>query len=52
MSGAVQIPTESYDEMDPIGQDKRWEVFGKLHDYFEAQFPRVFVNAFSTSNSH
>ncbi|KAH7105750.1 carboxypeptidase S [Auriculariales sp. MPI-PUGE-AT-0066] len=41
LSGAVQIPTESYDEMEPIGQDKRWEVFGRLHDYFSTSFPQV-----------
>ena len=43
MSGAVQIPTESYDEMEPVGHDKRYEVFGKLHDYLHKTFPKVCV---------
>jgi len=43
MSGAVQIPTESYDEMGPVGHDKRYEVFGKLHDYLHKAFPKVCV---------
>jgi len=44
MSGAVQIPTESYDEMGLVGQDKRWEIFGKLHDYLHETFPKVYVS--------
>ncbi|SMR52297.1 unnamed protein product [Zymoseptoria tritici ST99CH_3D1] len=41
LSGAVQIPTQSFDDLGPIGEDKRWEVFGPLHKYFEATFPRI-----------
>ncbi|CCM04649.1 uncharacterized protein FIBRA_06833 [Fibroporia radiculosa] len=41
LSGAVQIPTEVYDEMGPIGEDTRWEVFSDLHDYLREAFPRV-----------
>ncbi|KAI0367042.1 carboxypeptidase S [Pilatotrama ljubarskyi] len=42
LGGAVQIPTESYDDLGPVGEDSRWEVFGKLHKYLEQTFPRVF----------
>ncbi|KAI0352325.1 carboxypeptidase S [Trametes cingulata] len=42
LGGAVQIPTESYDDLGPVGEDSRWEVFGKLHEYLEQTFPRVF----------
>ncbi|KZS94485.1 carboxypeptidase S, partial [Sistotremastrum niveocremeum HHB9708] len=41
LGGAVQVPTESYDGMAPVGQDARWEVFGKLHEYLLAEFPLV-----------
>ena len=41
MQGAVQIPTESFDDMGPVGEDPRWEVFPKFHDYLEKTFPRV-----------
>ncbi|KAF8437233.1 hypothetical protein L210DRAFT_3682609 [Boletus edulis BED1] len=41
LSGAVQIPTESYDQMDPIGIDPRWEKFSVFHDYLAKAFPLV-----------
>jgi hypothetical protein len=40
-SGAVQIPTESYDKMKAVGEDPRWEAFGPFHDYLEKSFPLV-----------
>ncbi|CDO73269.1 hypothetical protein BN946_scf185008.g31 [Trametes cinnabarina] len=42
LSGAVQIPTESYDDLGPVGEDSRWEIFAQLHEYLEETFPRVF----------
>ncbi|KAJ6621352.1 hypothetical protein B0H10DRAFT_2163162 [Mycena sp. CBHHK59/15] len=39
LAGAVQVPTEVFDAMPPVGQDPRWEVFGPFHDYL--------LNAFS-----
>ncbi|KAH7908955.1 hypothetical protein BJ138DRAFT_1128023, partial [Hygrophoropsis aurantiaca] len=42
LGGAVQIPSESYDDNGPVGQDPRWEVFGKLHEYLETTFPLVY----------
>ncbi|KAF8159671.1 hypothetical protein B0H34DRAFT_704372 [Crassisporium funariophilum] len=41
LSGAVRIPTESFDTMDPVGQDPRWEAFGPFHEYLLAAFPRA-----------
>ncbi|KZS94463.1 carboxypeptidase S [Sistotremastrum niveocremeum HHB9708] len=42
LSGAVQIPTESYDRMDPVGQDSRWLAFVPLHDYLAEAFPLIY----------
>jgi Gly-Xaa carboxypeptidase len=42
-SGAIQIPTESYDMMEDVGKDPRWEAFGPFHDYLKKSFPLVCV---------
>ncbi|KAI9453418.1 carboxypeptidase S [Lactarius psammicola] len=39
LGGAVRVPTESYDNMDPIGVDERWEAFRPFHDYLLRSFP-------------
>lgn len=39
MQGAVKIPTESFDDMGPVGEDKRWDIFVDFHEYLEATFP-------------
>ncbi|KZS99469.1 uncharacterized protein LAESUDRAFT_816936 [Laetiporus sulphureus 93-53] len=41
LSGAVRIPTEMYDDIDPPGQDPRWDIFGQMHEYLEGRFPLV-----------
>ncbi|KDQ15508.1 hypothetical protein BOTBODRAFT_54770 [Botryobasidium botryosum FD-172 SS1] len=41
LSGAVQIPTESYDDMGAVGEDKRWEIFADFHKYLQDAFPKV-----------
>ncbi|CCL99719.1 uncharacterized protein FIBRA_01741 [Fibroporia radiculosa] len=41
LSGAVQIPTQMYDDLKPPGQDPRWEIFGEMHAYLEKRFPLV-----------
>ncbi|KAI0342968.1 carboxypeptidase S [Trametopsis cervina] len=41
LSGAVQIPTEMFDDLKPPGEDPHWEVFGQFHKYLLAKFPRV-----------
>ncbi|KAJ7213809.1 hypothetical protein B0H12DRAFT_1032935 [Mycena haematopus] len=44
LGGAVQIPTESYDGMQPVGVDPRWQVFADFHVYLARVFPLVFAN--------
>ena len=39
LQGAVQIPTVSYDDNGPLGEDPRWDVFYDLEDYFKTTFP-------------
>ncbi|KAJ6591703.1 hypothetical protein DFH09DRAFT_1025676 [Mycena vulgaris] len=41
LAGAVQVPTEVFDAMPPVGQDPRWEVFAPFHDYLLTAFPLV-----------
>ena len=40
-SGAVRIPTESFDDMGAVGEDSRWEIMYKFQSYLEKVFPRV-----------
>ena len=42
LSGAVQVPTESFDDMGPVGEDPRWDVFSEFHEFLELAFPRVY----------
>ncbi|KAH9066865.1 hypothetical protein EDB87DRAFT_1678703 [Lactarius vividus] len=46
LGGAVRVPTESYDNMDPIGVDERWEAFRPFHDYIFRSFPLMYVAAY------
>jgi Gly-Xaa carboxypeptidase len=41
LSGAVQIATQSFDDMGSIGEDARWDVFYKFAEYLEEKFPLV-----------
>ena len=41
MQGAVQIPTEIFDDMGEVGEDKRWEVFIPFQNYLKETFPLV-----------
>jgi Gly-Xaa carboxypeptidase len=41
MQGAVQIPTESFDDMRKVGEDDRWDIFKDFHVYLEKTFPLV-----------
>jgi Gly-Xaa carboxypeptidase len=41
LSGAVQVRTESFDDLGEIGQDKRWDVFYGFHNYLRAAFPHI-----------
>ncbi|RMZ30449.1 hypothetical protein D0859_05455 [Hortaea werneckii] len=40
-AGAVQIPTESFDDMGPVGEDKRWNTRFDFHKYLAKTFPRI-----------
>ncbi|KAK3675851.1 hypothetical protein LTR78_004492 [Recurvomyces mirabilis] len=40
-SGAIKIDTSSYDDLGPIGEDKRWEAIKPFHDYLADTFPRI-----------
>ncbi|KAJ9629459.1 hypothetical protein H2203_001833 [Taxawa tesnikishii (nom. ined.)] len=39
LSGAVQIPSMSFDDLGEIGEDKRWDIFYKFESYLEDTFP-------------
>ncbi|KAF9070931.1 carboxypeptidase S [Rhodocollybia butyracea] len=41
LSGLIQIPSESYDNMPPPGEDPRWETMGQVHDYLARAFPLI-----------
>ncbi|KAJ4473833.1 hypothetical protein J3R30DRAFT_3707797 [Lentinula aciculospora] len=41
LSGAIRVPTESYDDLGPISEDPRWQTFGQFHDYLTKAFPLV-----------
>lgn len=40
LSGAVQIPTESFDDLGAIGEDKRWDIMYKFAAYLKDTFPK------------
>ncbi|EAQ88483.1 hypothetical protein CHGG_05102 [Chaetomium globosum CBS 148.51] len=41
LSGAVQIKTESFDDLGVIGEDPRWDVFYTFHEFLEKTFPLI-----------
>jgi Gly-Xaa carboxypeptidase len=41
LAGAVRIPTQSFDDLGPIGEDSRWDVFYPFADYLRKTFPLV-----------
>ncbi|KAL1696594.1 hypothetical protein GGG16DRAFT_43379 [Schizophyllum commune] len=41
LSGAVQVPTEAFDDMGPVGEEPRWEIFGEFHAYLDKKFPLI-----------
>ncbi|KAJ4289312.1 hypothetical protein N0V88_007063 [Collariella sp. IMI 366227] len=44
LSGAVQIKTESFDDLGDVGKDPRWDVFYGFHGFLEKTFPRIYRN--------
>jgi Gly-Xaa carboxypeptidase len=41
LSGAIKIPTISFDDLGPIGQDHRWDIFYEFHEYLQKTFPLI-----------
>jgi Gly-Xaa carboxypeptidase len=41
LSGSVQIPTMSFDDLGPVGDDQRWEIFYELASYLNQTFPLI-----------
>ncbi|KAI1376575.1 carboxypeptidase S [Hypoxylon crocopeplum] len=41
MAGAIQIPSQSYDDLGPIGEDARWDIMFEFAVYLEKTFPLV-----------
>jgi hypothetical protein len=44
LTGAVQIATESFDDMGPVGDDQRWDIFQDFHDYLEKSYPKMYIS--------
>ncbi|KAJ5984760.1 hypothetical protein N7522_011956 [Penicillium canescens] len=42
LSGIIQIPAESYDDLGPIGEDDRWDIFFQVENYIKVSYPTVF----------
>ncbi|RDB15819.1 Carboxypeptidase S [Hypsizygus marmoreus] len=41
LGGAVRVPTESFDDLGPVGKDPRWDVFAPFHEYLLGAYPLV-----------
>ncbi|CAE6428447.1 unnamed protein product [Rhizoctonia solani] len=53
LGGTVRIPTESYDVMDPVGTDPRWEVFYKFSEHLLRTYPKAHATLTQTRiNTH
>ncbi|CAG8895957.1 unnamed protein product [Penicillium egyptiacum] len=53
LSAIIRIPSESYDDLGPIGEDDRWNVFFEVQDYIKVNYPTVFENvALDHANTH
>lgn len=44
LTGAVQIATESFDDMGSVGDDKRWDIFQDFHDYLQNTYPKMYIS--------
>ncbi|KAJ5358621.1 uncharacterized protein N7496_011034 [Penicillium cataractarum] len=53
LSGIIRIPSESYDDLGPIGEDDRWNIFFQVEGYIKASYPTVFANVkLDHANTH
>ncbi|KAK2806548.1 hypothetical protein FQN51_006514 [Onygenales sp. PD_10] len=51
--GIIQIPSESHDDLGPIGTDERWNIFYKIEGYIKAKYPAVFATVrLDHANTH
>ncbi|KAJ3486708.1 hypothetical protein NLI96_g4047 [Meripilus lineatus] len=41
LGGAVQIPTVTYDDLRPPGEDSRWDIYVEFHQFLASSFPLV-----------
>lgn len=41
--------TESYDDLGPVGEDPRWDIFAKFHAYLRVSFPKTFATTSVTA---
>ncbi|KAI8633250.1 peptidase family M20/M25/M40 [Xylariaceae sp. FL1651] len=41
MAGAIRIPTQSYDDIGPVGEDPRWNTMYQFAAYLKETFPLV-----------
>lgn len=53
MAGAIRIPTQSYDDLGPVGEDPRWDGLYDFADYLKSTFPLVHSSlALEKVNTH
>ncbi|KAI1747373.1 hypothetical protein F4782DRAFT_426085 [Xylaria castorea] len=53
VAGAVRIPTQTYDDLGPVGEDPRWETLYDFADYLKSTFPLVHTTlALEKVNTH
>lgn len=41
LQAIVQVPSVSYDDLGPVGEDERWAPFFDLHDVIKEAFPNL-----------
>jgi Gly-Xaa carboxypeptidase len=53
LSEIIQIPSESYDDLGPIGEDNRWDIFYRVENYIKAKYSTVLENVkLDHANTH
>lgn len=53
LTGLIQIPSESYDDLGPIGQDDRWDIFYQVEKYIKTKYPTILKHAkLDHANTH
>lgn len=53
LSRSVQYPAESFDDMGPVGEDKRWDAHYAFDEFLEREFPLIYSTLTHTPiNTH